>query len=364
MKIKSRNNNLYLDFSHNGNRVRKSMKMEDTAKNRTILQKQIIPEIQKQLVIGEFFEKENKPTVDEFTKISFSMHKNNRRELTNLEYQRIYRLHIQPTFGSIQIDKIKRSHFYKWQNDLLSKLASKTVKSIRTVFMTILEDAYKEEIIDKNYLRLVDLPRTNNNTIDKKPFTVEEIYKIIDNVPKKMKAYFAIGFFTGMRTGEIIALKWENMDFNNWIIKVRHSIRQAKLTEPKTKSSIRDVDVLEVLKPYLIEHREISDCDSTFLFETQKGNAYTTNDKISSNYWKRVLKEQNILYRNLYQMRHTFTSQMLSNNEDILWVSKMLGHKDSSMTLQKYAIYIPKKDIKRASFLERNLSHTDTKLAQ
>lgn len=52
-------------------------------------------------------------------------------------------------------------------------------------------------------------------------------------------------------------------------------------------------------------------------------------------------------------MRHTFASKMLMNNESILWVSKMLGHKDSSMTLQKYARYIPSQDVKRASFLDR-----------
>ena len=60
MKIKARNNKLYLHFSHDGQMVRKSMKMEDTAKNRTIIQKQIIPEIQKQLLMGEFFQKQNK----------------------------------------------------------------------------------------------------------------------------------------------------------------------------------------------------------------------------------------------------------------------------------------------------------------
>lgn len=66
--------------------VRKSMKMKDTGKNRTILQKQIIPQIQKQLFMGEFFEKENKPTLDEFTKISFSMNKNNRRNLYQMRH--------------------------------------------------------------------------------------------------------------------------------------------------------------------------------------------------------------------------------------------------------------------------------------
>jgi integrase len=52
-------------------------------------------------------------------------------------------------------------------------------------------------------------------------------------------------------------------------------------------------------------------------------------------------------------MRHTFASQMLMNGEDILWTSQMLGHKDSTMTLEKYARYIPQKNVKRASFLDR-----------
>lgn len=352
MKIKSRNNKLYLHFSHNGQMVRKSMKMEDTAKNRTILQKQIIPEIQKQLVMGEFFKKENKPTLEEFKKVSFSMHKHHRRELTQKKYEDIYKLHIEPSFGHKQIDKIKRAELFLWQNKLLDTRTGKTVLSIRTVLMSIFEDAYKEEIIEKNYLKLVDPPKAIE-TREKKPFTVEEMYKILDNSPKNVRAYFAIGFFAGLRTGELIALRWQDIDFKNWIIKVRHSIRAGLLTAPKTKSSIRDIEILDALKPYLIEHRKIVDEDSVFVFETQKKKPFARSDKIGSHYWKKVLEQQNIPYRNLYQMRHTFASQMLMNNEDILWTTQMLGHKDSSMTLEKYARYIPRKNVKRASFLNR-----------
>ncbi|MFT5874165.1 MAG: integrase [Clostridium sp.] len=141
--------------------------------------------------------------------------------------------------------------------------------------------------------------------------------------------------------------------FNSLSLKVRHSIRDGQYTEPKTKSSIRDVKILDALMPYLIEHRKIAKDDSIFLFETYEGKPFARSDKISSHYWKKVLITQNIEYGNLYQMRHTFASQMLMNNEIILWVSKMLGHKDSSMTLQKYARYIPSQDVKRASFLDR-----------
>jgi len=351
MKIISRNDKLYLHFSHDGQMVRKSMKMEDTAKNRRLLQKQIIPEIQKQLVIGEFFKNEKKITLDEFTKKSFAMNKATRRYLTNKQYEDIYRLHIQPIFGSVELVKIKRSDFVQWQNNLTAKLAGATVQNIRAIFMTILQDALKDEVISKNYLSLVKTPK-KSDVIIKKPFTVDEMYTIIDNSPEKIKAYFSIGFFTGMRTGEIIALKWEDIDFDNKLIKIRHSIRAGQYTKPKTETSIRDIEILDVLMPYLVKHKKLMG-DSTFLFETYENKPFNTSDKISSHYWKKVLIAQKIEYRNLYQMRHTFASQMLMNNESILWVSKMLGHKDSSMTLQKYARYIPSNNVKRAIFLER-----------
>jgi len=352
MKIKSRNNKLYLHFSHDGKRIRKSMDLEDTAKNRTFIKKQIVPEIQRQLVIGEFFQEEKKPTLDEFTKISFSLHKHSRRELTQKKYDDIYRLHIQKILGHKRIDKIKRAELFLWQNKLLDTRTGKTVSAIRTVLMSILEDAYKEEIIEKNYLRLVDPPKVVE-TREKRPFTVEEIYTILDNAPEHIRAYFAIGFFAGMRTGEIIALRWQDIDFDEWIIRVRHSIRAGLFTEPKTKASVRDIEVIEALKPYLLEHRKLSSKESVFLFETYTGKPYARSDKISSHYWKKILMLHNIPYRNLYQMRHTFASQMLMNGEDILWTAQMLGHKDSSMTLEKYARYIPRKNVKRASFLDR-----------
>ncbi|MFC2057350.1 tyrosine-type recombinase/integrase [Campylobacterota bacterium] len=86
---------------------------------------------------------------------------------------------------------------------------------------------------------------------------MDEMFIIIDAMPEHMKCYFAIGFFTGMRTGEIIGLKWEDVNWEERIIKVRRSRRQGVETKPKTKSSIRDVEILDALLPYLIKHREL-----------------------------------------------------------------------------------------------------------
>ncbi len=292
------------------------------------------------------------PTLDEFKVISFDIHSIERRELTQRNYERVYDLHIKPHFGKKRLDTIKASQLAQWQNNLLKERSSKTVKSIRTVFQTILEDAMCDEIIRNNPFKRVKSPKLEEMR-DKKPFSQEEMFRIIDATPKAMQCFFAIGFFTGMRTGEIIGLKWEDVDWDERIIQVRRSRRQGLETKPKTKNSIRDVEILDALLPYLQEHRLLCPESSVYIFETYAGNPYNTCDKISSYYWKPALKELGIQYRNLYQMRHSFASLMISNGEDILWVSNMLGHKDSSMTLEKYARYIKRTDKKRALFLSK-----------
>ena len=363
MKLKSRNNKLYLHFSNKGEFVRKSLKLDDTPENRKHVKQDIIPEMQKQLINGEFLKKADRYTVNDFSEISFNLHKSKRKELTHLSYKGIFDLHIAPILGDMYIDDIKRSQLMTWQNKLLETRAYRTVKMIRTVLMTILEDAYKDELIMKNPLKLVDVPKGQDVKV-KKPFSHDEMYAILDNAPDSMRAYFAIGFFTGMRTGEIIGLKWSDIKFDEGIIEVRRSIRQGRETLPKTASSVRDVEILDVLESYLIEHKNRSKSDSVYVFETQSGEAYKKTDNISSHFWKKILKSQDIEYRNMYQMRHTFASQMLSDGENILWVSKMLGHKDRSMTLDVYAQYMPQKETVHGVGFKRKKTQKCTKTAQ
>lgn len=349
-KLIARNNKLYVSFSVDGVQVRRSLNLEDTKVNRKIADTQLIPQLIIKANSGEFFKNTKIPTVDEFSKVSFEIHKNNRKMFTHQSYIRVYQLHIKDTFGNMELDKIKPSLIATWQNKLLEKLASKTVQSIRIVFNTILEDALRDEHINKNPISVVKSPSGEETRI-KKPFSIEEINKILDFITPKMKAYFALGFYTGMRTGELIALKWTDIDFKNKIIKVQRAIRQGVEGKPKTKNSIREVEIIDALMPYLQEHRKLSRSDANYLFETYNNQPYTTSAKIGVSYWRPCLKELGIQYRNLYQMRHTFASLMISNGEDILWVANMLGHKDSTTTLEKYARYIKQEKRSRGTFL-------------
>lgn len=349
MKLIARGGKLYLHFSYEGKYIRKSLKLDDTPQNKKLAKQKIIPKIQYEISSGEFFNKQIVvPTFNEYFQKSLSVHVKRRKPATQESYRRIYKQHIQPFFGEKKLNEVKVSDVGMWSNTLLESITAKTLKKVRTILNTIFTDAINDELISKNPVSFVQSPPAQE-TRKKKPFSPEEMFSILENIDSKMKCYFAIGFFTGARTGEIIALKWEDVLLDERIIRIRRSIRQGVESLPKTKNSIRDVEIIDVLYPYIVKHREM--VDSTYLFETRYGKPFTTSSKISLCYWKPTLEKLGIEYRNLYQMRHTFASMMISNGEDILWVSHMLGHKDSSMTLQVYSRYVKPKERQRGQFL-------------
>ncbi len=252
-KLFTRGVKLWVRFSLNGEVIKKSLNIEDSKANRKLATTQIIPQMLLKVHSGEFFENNIVPTVQEMIDISLKMNKASRKANTHAIYQYILNKHIIPIFGKRNIDTIKASELTLWQNNLLDILSNKSVLNIRIVFYGIFEDAFRDEIIQKNPFSIIKAPQNiaKNENI---PFSKNEIFKILEASPLKIRAFFAIGFFTGMRTGEIIALKWSDIDFTNRIIKVTKTRNKGIETTPKTKSSIRDVEMINVLLPYLENH--------------------------------------------------------------------------------------------------------------
>ena len=348
-KLFTRGVKLWVRFSLNGEVIKKSLNIEDSKANRKLATTQIIPQILLKMHSGEFFENKIVPTVKEMIDISLKMNRASRKDNTHNSYNYVLNKHVIPVFGNRKIDSVKASELTLWQNDLLKTLSNKAVINVRIVFNGIFQDALRDEIISKNPFSIIKAPQNiaKNENI---PFSKEEVFRILDASPEKIKLFLAIGFFTGMRTGEITALKWSDIDLENKVIQVRRTRNKGIETTPKTKSSIRDVDILDVLLPYLENHLQFK-TDNEYIFLARGNIPFNSSNKISSIYWARVLKELNIPYRNLYQMRHTFASMMIASGEDILWVSSMLGHKNANITLQVYAKYIKNDKKSRGTFL-------------
>jgi len=356
---------LWYSYTHLGRRFRKPLGLDDTKANRKFVENEIFPDLLVKFRTGKLFNNlDNKkiPTVNEYIVISLELHKYKRKSDTQNDLISIHKNHIKDFLGKKELDKIKPSHIELWQNYVLDKgISPARVKKMRSVLFTMFNDAIKDEIIDKNPLLVVKTPKIPRTKI--KPFTLDEIQKILSVSTGQYQNFYATAFFTGARSGEVIGLRWEDIDFENLEIIIQRSIKSGIVSTPKTDNSTRTIDILDSLLPYLKSQYELTGKHNSYVFLNKFNEHFYDIKRIRCTHWKRDLIKANLEYRPIYHTRHSFASLMLSNNEDILWVSNMLGHTDSTMTLSKYSRYIKRDKKKRGQFLNKIEFQNGTKLA-
>ena len=235
-----------------------------------------------------------------------------------------------------------------------------------------MEDARKElingkKLIIENPFRDVDVPQDKDifNEWDDKieqdehrvnPFTLEEIDVLLLKASEQLKNFIGIMSRTGMRPGELLACRWSDILFDEELIKVRRTRIQGKNGPPKKKASLRDVEMLTGVKEFFIaQYKLIGGNEKGDVLLNSSRKPFYSHDIIAKQF-KQLLAEGDTRY--LYQLRHSFATMMITQGEDILWVSRMLGHKSSDITLKTYArAYKVTRDKnkrqKRALFLEK-----------
>jgi integrase len=342
---------LWVNFTDNdGKRQRKSLKLLNTKANRKLAETKIIPALLYKLESNKFIEKLI-PTLNEFMVVSFKMNEGTRSLNTQNDYRISYNKHIAPVLGHLRLDKIKVSHIKQWQSDLSKKVSSNRVRNVRATLSTILKDAMADELIEKNPLSLVKTVKISKTEIT--PFNMDEIKLILENSTGQDRNFFALALFSGMRSGEMIGLKWSDIDFSKPEIKISRSRKMGVDGKTKTESSNRTIEILDPLIPYLKSQYQLTGELNSYVFLNKFNNPIYDIKRIRENGWKKTLKACNLEYRTIYQTRHSFATMMLENGEDILWLSHMLGHTDSSMTLSKYTHYVKKEEKKRGQFLNK-----------
>lgn len=350
---------LWIRFNHNGKLIRKPLKLSNTPANKKLAEKQMIPQLMLKLHNEELIKKQV-PTLNEYSVKSFEMNKSRRRVSTQNDYRISYEKHIQPTLGYMTLDTIKASDIELWQNKVLESVSPRRLKNIRAVLSGILSDAYRDELIVKNPLTLVKTVKAPKVEIH--PFSIDEISNILEHSEGQNRNFYALAFSTGMRSGEMIGLKWSDIDFSKLEIHIQRSRKMGMDTLPKTESSNRVIDILDSLLPYLQHQYKLTGDKDSYVFLNADNEAIYDIKRIRDSHWKKTLEACELKYRPIYHTRHTFATMMLENGEDILWVSNMLGHTDSTMTLSRYARYVKRKEKKRAQFLVGKLALKDTEL--
>jgi len=349
---------LWVDFyDKDGKRQRKTLKLLNTTANMKLAKTKIVPALLHKLENNEFL-KNKMPTLDEFKTKSFEMNAFNRGLNTQNDYKISYDKHIGPHLGKMSLDKIKPSDIKLWQSQISKIVSPRRVRNVRAVLSGILKDAMADELIGKNPLSLV--PTVKTEKVEISPFSLSEISTILEHAQGQNRNFFALAFLSGMRSGEMIGLKWSDIDFSKLEISIKRSRKMGVDGKTKTQSSKRTIDILDTLLPYLESQFELTGSQNSYVFLNDKNEPFYDIKRIRDRSWKNTLTACELDYRPIYHTRHSFATVMLENGEDILWLSNMLGHTDSSMTLSKYAHYVKQKNKKRGEFLKVELAPNDT----
>ena len=350
-KLFARDGKLHYSLTIDGKRIRKSLNLNDNRKNRSLVKSKIFPQLTSDVHSGVFF-KTTTPTLNEYAELSFSTHSLERRETTTHDYKNIYKLHIAPYFGAEYLTDIKVTDINEWKNLLYHEksLSSKRVNEIKKVLGTILKDAYQDELITSNPVsKSKSLPIHTSKAIE--PFSIDEISKILASCQGQDRNIISLLFFTGIRTGECIGLKWCDVNFTQRTINIQRTIGRGKIGPPKTKSSVRTIDLTDTMIKILNSQYEITGENDAYVFLNQIGNHYFDSSKLRDRMWTQTLDKAKVRYRTIYQTRHTFCSLNLQAGEDILWISKTMGHSNPKVALEKYSKYIPR-TVKKTSIFD------------
>jgi Site-specific recombinase XerD len=281
-------------------------------------------------------------------------------------YELLVNNYIIPRLGNVQIDKLKPTAVQGFVNGLSDALSPSTVKQTAGILKRALEQAYKNRLIVYNPAAGMILPKAEK-VRKVGAFTIDEQRALLHACAEhRLYALFVFALGSGCRVGEILALRWDNVNLDDGTVRICESVseaenRNAKENAPKTKRIISDTktaagnrtiplisDVFDILK----QHRERQQA------EKQKADKlWVDNDLVFCTATGGYLMYRNI--RRLYDgfrdkaeiknklsfhcLRHTFATNAIGATMDYYYLSRIMGHSKISVTLDMYADFMPDK---------------------
>jgi len=279
-------------------------------------------------------------TIEEITKIFLiRKYEESLKESTLARYTYLCRKYIIPYFGDIAMNELNNETIKDFISHLIkgNSLAPKTINDIICLLIQIIKNHCNFEI---------DIKKLNNKQNDINVFTDEEYTKLksylnIETDSKKLGIMIAM--LTGIRLGELCALKWENIDLENGIIYIQKTIQRVKTIDinsktktkividtPKSMASIRSIPLPVIL---LNKLKEFKSKPNTYVLTN---TAKYIEPRVYQRHFKAYLKACSIKDNNFHTLRHTFATTGILKGIDTKTLSVLLGHSDVSFTMKTY----------------------------
>lgn len=271
--------------------------------------------------------------------------KEKRKLSTYVKYSLIYRNHIEKIFECAAVSEITDAYVEEKISDHLS---GSVKKSIYCVLNQILKSASMQYSIT---LPGLERPASDVKNKPVKVLSKQEQSKLIAVLHKDMdifKLAVLLCLFTGLRLGELCALKWADIDLDNKILTVNRTVQRLYVegsgtkttlieTEPKSEYSHRQIPLSAAILKLLLKFRS----DREYVF----GGDTPLEPRTMQYQYKKILGEAKLPNTNFHILRHTFSTNCIDGGTDVKSLSEMLGHSDVQITLNRYVH--PSMDTKR-----------------
>ncbi len=350
-------------YVYNGKRKTLKQKKNENVKNFKVR----VTKIKNDINTGSYIENNNVTMYSLGLEITQNKFKRNKISETSYARELMTLDHIKnSSIKDIKIQKITYSQLQDFMDDK-KKYANSYIDKIYQMLGRIFNEALKRNYIIKNPLLNVEKPNSEKNNKKIEAFTIKEqqsFLRILDK-EKQYKDIFIIALYTGMRMGEILALKKEDIDFKEKNIHIRRTLTKDKNDNPilgnktKTYNSIRDIPITSLFEKELkhaINNMNLNIYNLLFIHPTGKLISVSN----MNNRFKRICTNANlgvIPYNikrgkkeihsststyNQHMLRHTYATRMIESGVPAEVLQKLLGHKDIKTTINTYTTIFDK----------------------
>jgi integrase len=284
---------------------------------------------------------------------------------TAARYRELLNNQIKPHIGERLVQKLKPLDIEGWHTALRQTgLAARTIGHAHRVVGKALRDAERNEVIQRNVAKTIKAPKVT----ERQMIIATDIPSLVERLRgTRLQVPAMIALFTGMRLGEILALRWSRIDLDGrGFIQVVEAIEYTKahgvrFKQPKSAAGRRNITLAAILIECLREYRRAQlelrmqlgvgrIPDEALLFTDFNGNPLSPNSVSSS--WSHVAASAGIQDVTFHALRHTHASQLIDRGVDIVTISKRLGHADPSITLKVYAHLFRQDDGKASAAID------------
>ncbi len=260
-------------------------------------------------------------------------------------YRKAVRHHLKPTFGHLLVAQLTSTEIRAWAKSVT--LTAKSVRNTLIPLRSVVADALNDKLIKENPFDQVALDRILAKTampstyvVD--PFAPTEVAAICNAAKGQARNFIKFAFATGLRTSELIALRWSDVDLKARTVRVHRAFVLQREKGPKTMAGNRLVELDEQAVAALEAQREWTQLQGKLVFHNPRtGKPLLDDQAVRKCVWKPAIEASGVRYRNPYQTRHTFASTRLSQGANLWWVAAQMGHEDVEMISRVYGKWIP-----------------------